>query len=59
MASVSIARLQCEHYLRPLGIGESRPRLSWRFDGDVQDWTQTAFDIRLTDLQRCVCCTLL
>ncbi|GFZ52131.1 hypothetical protein JCM24511_09904 [Saitozyma sp. JCM 24511] len=52
MASVSIARLQCEHYLLPLGIGESRPRLSWRFDGDVQDWTQTGFDIRLTDLQR-------
>ncbi|GFZ49943.1 hypothetical protein JCM24511_07346 [Saitozyma sp. JCM 24511] len=45
---VRIARLKCEHYLLPLGIGEDKPRLSWRFEGDAEDWVQTAYELSIT-----------
>lgn len=45
--SVSISRLQCEHYENPLGIGEPRPRLSWRFSGDAKDWAQTSYEVNI------------
>lgn len=34
-----------EHHREPLGIGESRPRLSWRTETDTPDWRQTAYEI--------------
>lgn len=42
---MSISRLQCEHYETPLGIGEARPRLSWRFEGDAKDWIQASYEV--------------
>ncbi|MFJ2813560.1 family 78 glycoside hydrolase catalytic domain [Streptomyces sp. NPDC087294] len=37
-----------EHHREPLGIGESRPRLSWRTETDTPDWTQQAYRIEIT-----------
>ncbi|WRT65253.1 uncharacterized protein IL334_002196 [Kwoniella shivajii] len=45
--SVQIQRVQCEHYQSAIGIGESRPRLSWRFEGEAEKWTQVSYDIRI------------
>lgn len=46
--SISIERLQCEHYASPLGIEAESPRLSWRFAGDAADWTQAKYEIKVT-----------
>lgn len=45
--SVQISRVTVEHYPLPLGIAESKPRLSWRFSGAASDWTQKSYDIKL------------
>ncbi|PVH79618.1 glycoside hydrolase family 78 protein [Cadophora sp. DSE1049] len=45
--SVTIASLTFEHHRSPIGIGEAMPRLSWRFDGSAQFWTQEAYDIEI------------
>ena len=42
--SLRISRLSCEHYPVPLGIRHTRPRLSWRFEGDIKDWVQTSYE---------------
>ncbi|WVQ83749.1 hypothetical protein IAT38_005893 [Cryptococcus sp. DSM 104549] len=42
---VFITRVQVEHRLDSLGVGEPRPRLSWRFEGDSQNWAQVAYEI--------------
>ncbi|WWD19904.1 hypothetical protein CI109_104373 [Kwoniella shandongensis] len=47
MSSVTISRVQCEHYQNPLGIEEREPRLSWKFQGDVSDWIQSAYELRI------------
>ncbi|WP_432117519.1 family 78 glycoside hydrolase catalytic domain [Streptomyces sp. bgisy032] len=38
-----------EHHREPLGIGESRPRLSWRTETDTPGWRQAAYQIELVD----------
>ncbi|MFB7927805.1 family 78 glycoside hydrolase catalytic domain [Streptomyces sp. NPDC056039] len=38
-----------EHHREPLGIGEPRPRLSWRTETDTPDWRQSAYEIELLD----------
>ncbi|RPF38662.1 glycoside hydrolase family 78 protein [Streptomyces sp. TLI_185] len=37
-----------EHHRVPLGIGESRPRLSWRTETDTPGWTQQAYRLEIT-----------
>ncbi|MFI9173924.1 family 78 glycoside hydrolase catalytic domain [Streptomyces lincolnensis] len=37
-----------EHHREPLGIGESRPRLSWRTETEAPHWTQEAYRIEVT-----------
>ncbi|NUP41070.1 MAG: family 78 glycoside hydrolase catalytic domain, partial [Streptomyces sp.] len=37
-----------EHHREPLGIGESRPRLSWRTETDTPDWRQRAYRVEIT-----------
>ncbi|MFK3835816.1 family 78 glycoside hydrolase catalytic domain [Microbacterium sp. NPDC087868] len=44
-ATVSAVRF--EHHREPLGIGESRPRLSWVIDTAPTGWTQTASRIEI------------
>lgn len=45
--TLSISRLSFEHHRLALGIAETEPRISWRFDGDVSDWEQSAYDIEV------------
>ncbi|KAI6352658.1 hypothetical protein MCOR25_009345 [Pyricularia grisea] len=45
--SVSISQLTFEHHREAIGIAEASPRISWRFDGNVSDWEQSAFDIEV------------
>ncbi|MFF4504272.1 family 78 glycoside hydrolase catalytic domain [Streptomyces sp. NPDC001401] len=37
-----------EHHREPLGIGESRPRLSWHTETDTPDWRQQAYRLEIT-----------
>ncbi|MFD8307341.1 family 78 glycoside hydrolase catalytic domain [Streptomyces sp. NPDC059690] len=38
-----------EHHRELVGIGESRPRLSWRTETAVPDWAQRAYRVEITD----------
>ncbi|MFG3289125.1 glycoside hydrolase family 78 protein [Streptomyces sp. NPDC048179] len=44
--------VRAEHHREPLGIGDRRPRLSWRTVTDRPGWHQTAYEIRWTDGRR-------
>lgn len=46
--AVSISAVSFEHHRQALGIAESRPRVSWRFEGDAVDWEQSAYDLEIT-----------
>ncbi|KAH7024462.1 alpha-L-rhamnosidase [Microdochium trichocladiopsis] len=47
--AVSISHISFEHhYPHALGIGETEPRISWRFAGDAVNWTQTSYDMEIT-----------
>ncbi|KAJ3961400.1 hypothetical protein N0V92_001896 [Colletotrichum tropicale] len=45
--AVSISRVSFEHHPIALGIGEDKPRISWRFDGLQPNWTQNAYQIEV------------
>lgn len=45
---MSISHVSFEHHVKPLGIGEAEPRLSWRFDGDADDWIQGGYDVEIS-----------
>ncbi|KAL2784585.1 bacterial alpha-L-rhamnosidase-domain-containing protein [Aspergillus keveii] len=45
--SLSISQVSFEHHRSALGIGETTPRISWRFDGAVSNWWQSAYDIEV------------
>ncbi|WP_216587969.1 alpha-L-rhamnosidase [Streptomyces brasiliscabiei] len=42
----AVARLRFEHHREPLGIGESRPRLSWTIRTELPGWRQAAYEIQ-------------
>jgi alpha-L-rhamnosidase len=49
---LSIDRLSIEHYAptspnHVLGISHTSPRISWRFAGDVESWTQRSYTITI------------
>ncbi|KAF4964069.1 hypothetical protein FSARC_7971 [Fusarium sarcochroum] len=46
--ALTISRVSFEHHRTALGIAETEPRISWRFDGDVADWEQSSYDIEVT-----------
>ncbi|EKJ73712.1 hypothetical protein FPSE_06106 [Fusarium pseudograminearum CS3096] len=46
--ALTISRVSFEHYRTALGIAETEPRISWRFDGDVTNWEQSSYDIEVT-----------
>ena len=37
--------LRCEYLVNPMGIGETKPRLSWQLDDDRRGARQTAYQI--------------
>ncbi|UPL02850.1 hypothetical protein LCI18_013784 [Fusarium solani-melongenae] len=45
--ALAISRVSLEHYRSAFGIGETEPRISWRFDGDVVDWEQSSYDVEI------------
>jgi alpha-L-rhamnosidase len=45
---VEIQSLTFEHHRESVGIGESTPRLSWSFKGDVKDWSQSSYEIEIS-----------
>lgn len=49
--SIRIGHVQFEHHREAIGIGESEPRISWRFEGDVRNWTQKSYEIEITRCQ--------
>ncbi|KAF4993541.1 hypothetical protein FGRMN_6400 [Fusarium graminum] len=46
--ALTISRVSFEHHRTALGIAETEPRISWRFDGDVADWEQSSYEIEVT-----------
>lgn len=45
--ALSISQVSFEHHRSALGIGESSPRISWRFEGNVSDWHQGAYELEI------------
>ncbi|MCU1633260.1 MAG: alpha-L-rhamnosidase [Micrococcaceae bacterium] len=45
---VTVSPVSFEHHREPLGIGEPRPRLSWKTTADP-GWTQERYEIEVTD----------
>ncbi|CAN5400315.1 family 78 glycoside hydrolase catalytic domain [soil metagenome] len=41
------AKLRCEYLMNPLGIGETKPRLSWIVESPVRGDVQTAYRVRV------------
>ena len=51
MSAPTITKLSFGRNASPIGIGQSRPLLSWRFsqgDDTEQDWLQVAYELRIT-----------
>jgi len=44
-SGVAIADVRFEHHHNPLGVGESRPRLSWMVGTNVAGWRQAGYEI--------------
>ena len=42
-----VVRLRCEYLVNPLGIDETRPRLSWNIESDRRGARQTAWRVRV------------
>ena len=45
--AVSISQVTFEHHRHALGIGETEPRISWRFAGNVSDWEQGSYELEV------------
>ncbi|KAF5018740.1 hypothetical protein F66182_9275 [Fusarium sp. NRRL 66182] len=46
--ALTISQVSFEHYRSALGIAETKPRFSWRFDGDAQNWEQSSYEVEIT-----------
>ncbi|KAI0468054.1 glycoside hydrolase family 78 protein [Xylaria cf. heliscus] len=46
--AVSILQVSFEHHRTALGIGEARPRISWQFEGDAGNWSQSGYSIEVS-----------
>ena len=42
-----VTNLICEYHTNPIGIDIEKPRLSWQINTDRQNWTQSAYEIRV------------
>lgn len=45
--SISLSQVRFEHHREALGIAESQPRVSWRFEGNVVNWEQSSYEIEV------------
>nr|AFA53085.1 extracellular glycosyl hydrolase family 78 protein [Xylaria polymorpha]AFA53086.1 extracellular glycosyl hydrolase family 78 protein [Xylaria polymorpha] len=46
--AVSIFQVSFEHHRTALGIGEASPRISWQFEGDAGNWSQSGYSIEVS-----------
>lgn len=46
--SLSLAPVTFEHHRPAFGIAETKPRISYRFEGTAADWEQSGVDIEIT-----------
>jgi alpha-L-rhamnosidase len=44
---VEIQSVTFEHHREALGIGESKPRISWRFAETAKDWIQSSYELEI------------
>ncbi|RYG33027.1 alpha-L-rhamnosidase, partial [bacterium] len=47
LAVMSPANLRCEYLVNPMGIDETKPRLSWVLESNVRGDRQTGYQIRV------------
>lgn len=47
-AAITVAAPTVEHHVHALGIGEARPRVSWRLDRAPDRWRTTAYELRVS-----------
>ncbi|KAL4787090.1 bacterial alpha-L-rhamnosidase-domain-containing protein [Aspergillus varians] len=45
--AVSISQVSFEHHREALGIAETSPRISWRFQGNASNWYQSAYEVEI------------
>ena len=45
--STVVSQVRFEHHREPLGIGEARPRISWKVQTDQDGWRQQAYEIAI------------
>ena len=46
--TVTVTQVTFEHHREALGIGERRPRLSWKVTTVARNWVQTDYEIQMT-----------
>ena len=44
---VEIQSVTLEHHRESIGIGEPKPRISWRFAGAAKDWIQSSYEVEI------------
>ena len=49
MSKVTVSSVQIEHLRETLGIGTSRPRLSWRIETAIANWQQAGYEVACCD----------
>lgn len=47
-SKVSIFQVSFEHHRIALGIGEASPRISWQFEGNAGNWSQSGYSIEVS-----------
>ena len=47
MSDLTVFPVTVEHHREPVGIGESRPRLSWVTRTELADWRQAAYELEI------------
>jgi len=52
--TVHVGRLRCEYLENPLGIDETRPRLSWNMESDRRGTRQVAWRVRVASSAECL-----
>jgi len=48
-AEAGVHSVRFEHHREPLGIGEPRPRISWKVATDAPGWRQSAYEVEVRD----------
>ena len=47
MSDLTVQPVTVEHYREPVGIGDTRPRLSWVIRTDLAGWRQAAYELEI------------